>query len=221
MIISSYKYFQPINITEDVIYTLVIENGHEYRNIIRDLAIQIETNRGEFVLSEDNEGLDFSKNCELLTDMFSVNLNDKRILTKIQKEIIEEYMGTDDFYQTVIALNNFGNKIVNDSEYSLSFNSNLALSDIVKTLSLTVSLEENSSLLECITEYFALCKKLLEKQLFITVGFKDFMLKEEFNEFKKMIEYKKIRLLMIERYLHEGLDDRDALIIIDKDLCVL
>lgn len=221
MMISSYKYFEPIMISEDSIYTLVIENGHEYRNLVRDLCLQSQFNVGEFVLSSNNEILDFTKNCEILTDMFKVDINDRRILTKLQKQIVEEYAGSDDYYKTVLMLNEFGTKIVNHSEYSLSFNADMSLSDVVRALGIRIAEDVERSLLEQIVDYCTLCKRLLNKRLFLTVGFKDLMSEEEYEEFKKMIEYNKIPLLMLERHTHDTLDDHSAMTIIDKDLCVL
>lgn len=77
------------------------------------------------------------------------------------------------------------------------------------------------TLLEQIVDYCTLCKQLLKKKLFLMAGFKDLMSEDEFMEFKKMIEYNKIPLLMIERHTHKTFDDHDNMTIIDKDLCVL
>lgn len=214
------KYFEKIEVTEDEGFTLVIENGREYRNIVNDICWQTSYDEGGFVVADGNEVLAFSKACSVLTDIFNMDANDRKILSKLQTDLVKEYAGADEYYSVIEKINAFGVTICNNSEYPLTFHDNVPLSDLIKFLGIRIS-EDEEGLIEKAVDYCVMIKKILKKKLIITVGFKDLMDEKECRQFQKMMKYNKIPMLMIERHTHPELDDPKKLRIIDKDLCVL
>lgn len=196
------EYFEEISVSEDEPYTLIIENGKVYRRAVIELYRQSVTDEGGYITSIGNELVSFSKNCAVITDVFNVDVNERKILGKLQNEIVKEYAGSELYYSISELLNQFGIKVCNSSEYSLTFNDNIPLPEIIRLLGIRVNIEYADSL-ESIIDYFVLCMKLLKKKMFITIGVKDIMDECEFRMFNKMIEYNKIPLLMIERHTHK------------------
>ena len=62
MILSNYDFSAPITFDEDGVCTLVIENPVMYRSVVSEMLEQANGASGAFVLSENGEMLDFSKN---------------------------------------------------------------------------------------------------------------------------------------------------------------
>ena len=221
MKIVSRKYFDPIEITDDDPYTLVIENGREYRNVVHNLYWQSRFDGDVFEVSDNNKILDLAKTCSVLTDLFSLDVNERTVLTKLQKEISEEFAGSQLYYDAVSALNALGLAICSNSEFPLSFDMALKISDIVKMLGVCIKYDDPATLIEKAVDYFVIAKKLLGKKLFIAVGLKDMMDEEEYHQFIKLVQYNKIPLLMLERHTHPGMDDVKLMTVIDEDLCVI
>ena len=70
MILSNYDFSAPLTFDEDGVCTLVIENPVMYRSVVSEMLEQANGASGAFVLSENGEMLDFSKNVCIITDVF-------------------------------------------------------------------------------------------------------------------------------------------------------
>ena len=87
---------------------------------------------------------------------------------------------------------------------------------------LDIQLEHNySSLLEEIVDYIDIFSQIIKTKLFVFISLRSYLTGEEFNNFIKIMDYKGIRILLIERYLSLDNSIVDNVQIIDKDLCVI
>lgn len=67
--------------------TLIIENPHQFFEIINDLVLQIkEGNNGKAIYSDKDKPVPLEKAFEILIDYLSIDSVPKMLLTKIQKE---------------------------------------------------------------------------------------------------------------------------------------
>ena len=78
-----------------------------------------------------------------------------------------------------------------------------------------------SSLLEEVIDYIDIFSQIIKTKLFVFVSLRSFLTDEEFNNFMKIMDYKGIRVLLIERYLLLDTGTNNNVHIIDKDLCVI
>lgn len=220
MKIANYNYFEPITIEEENPETLIIENSVYFRKLIEDLLIQSSTDIGAFVTSEKDEPLSFSKYVQVITDIYNFSENERTLKTKIQKLITNEFAYSDKQYNLIESLNQFGILAANTVPYPVSFQTSLTLSDIVKILDFDIDYQYEK-FWDKLIEFMKLEKELLNYKLFITINLKESISKEEYDQFIKDIQYRNIKLLMIEKHTHPDLDDLNHIRIVDNDLCVL
>ena len=101
------KYFEPIEINEENPQTLIIENNRLFRKAVFEMISQCENSVGEYVLSEENDIINFGKQTMVITDLFSMNFELKQIKTKINQVLIEDV--DDEIIREVISkLNELG-----------------------------------------------------------------------------------------------------------------
>ena len=213
------KFFETLDFEKES-QILVVENIELLRTVILQLKFQINNRIGDFVLSDNDEILDISKNILLITDVFEISSLSKQLKNKLQQYVETSY-DNDDLYQDVYQkLIEFGNDLINSAPYPLCFSQSLTRIDIIKMLD--IQLEHNySSLLEEVIDYIDIFSQIIKIKLFVFVSLRSFLTDEEFNDFMKIINYKGIRVLLIERYLSLDNGINNNVHIIDKDLCVI
>ena len=219
MKLANSKFFETLEF-ECGSQTLVVENVELLRTIILQLKFQINNKIGDFILSDNDEILDISKNILLITDVFEISGLSKQLKNKLQQYVESSY-DNDDLYQDVYQkLIEFGNDLTNSSPYPLCFNQEISKFDIIKLLD--IQFEHNySSLLEEVIDYIDIFSQIIKTKLFVFVSLRSFLTDEEFNNFMKIMVYKGIRVLLIERYLSLDSGINNNVHIIDKDLCVI
>ena len=156
----------------------------------------------------------------MITDVFEISSLSKQLTNKLQQYVETSY-DNDDLYQDVYhKLIEFGNDLINSVPYPLCFSQSLTKIDIIKMLD--IQLEHNySSLLEEVIDYIDIFSQIIKTKLFVFVSLRSFLTDEEFNNFMKIMDYKGIRVLLIERYLLLDNGINNNVHIIDKDLCVI
>ena len=211
-------YIDLLEIKEDSPETLVIERPEYFRKVINELVIQCNTGYGDFVLSEGTQTLQLNKECMLISDIFNLGFDNRSLKTKLQQILVEECQ--ENMLEPIISeINQLGAELCSTSRYPITFNMNLTITDLVKMLDFSVDSEPMDEL-ERLLEYISMNCELLGKNLVIVLGIKDLMSRDEYTEFIKMMQYRKIKLLMIEHQQHDY-DDLRHLRIIDNDLCVI
>ena len=70
-----------MEIEDNIIYTVVFENKKYYRENIIELINQHKGLNGSYILSRDNKEIPFDKNSYIITDIFNIDINSKKVLT--------------------------------------------------------------------------------------------------------------------------------------------
>ena len=213
-------YFDPIVVNSENPETLVIEKGDYLRSIVSELNEQCKTGTGQFVVSDNNQIVDLSRSINLITDIFQLDLEGKLFKTKIQSYLAEVSYDSEEGAQLVSKIKQYAYKLSEQSLYPITFESEFQLADLIKFLNFRFY-PDCDSMIESVAEYMTGVMNILKKRLCITVNLKDFMSPNEYLEFIKLLQYKNVELLMIERHVHEEMDDIHHLRIIDEDLCVI
>lgn len=211
-------YFDPIEMSGDRVYTVVIESTVHYRKILEELCGQAEGYEGNFVISENNEPVDFMKSCAVITDLYHINLNERPIINALNTDIVKQYVGSELAENTIQTLNSFGSCVCQNSQFTIAFDTSLQLLNAVKCVGFQID-DQRMSLLEKLLEYCYLSIDLLKKKMVIINGLKEAVSTEEYFQFIESVFDRKIPLLLLEHNVHPEMDDRKNTIIIDKDLC--
>ena len=199
---------------------LCLENPDEYRLIVEDITLQSAGENGDLVFSDDNHILSLVKDSISIRDLWSVDLNQKKILTGVYKQLsmlsYEEYYG-----ETMELLGMMGNlleRLRQDSMQSLEWDVPVELNPILKAFG--VRLESSENLFERLVDYIRLCHEFLHIRLAILVGVRSFLPDADCNHLCRDIAATGVSVLFVEPYCRSILENGVRLTI-DQDHCEL
>ena len=104
-----------------------------------------------------------------------------------------------------------------DNNYSLNFEDDLDISQILKAFS--IKFERSEDLLVNLFEWLKILNEVLGYEIFFFINLENFLSEEELLEFSKFILYNKYKVVFLENFHRNKLFEDDNLIIIDNDLC--
>ncbi len=215
------KYGICLELEENKVNEMVVENPVMLTQIIRELGEQCEGNEGGFVLSEENRILPVEKFLILTKDLFSLDCNSRKILTRLYQKI-EKRMETESgeerrvFYQGYIA---YMESICEKSSLYLLYNEEPDMQEILKMAGLRIDVQKDS-MLEGIVEYLKIVHELLGQSVFVFLNLKLFLTQEEIKSLYQECFYRKIQLILIEAVYREKFVE-EKVCIIDKDRCFI
>lgn len=210
-------YFQPIEIESEFPVTLVMENPKMFRKTIFELIDQCNGYDGNFILSENNEILDLSKACVVISDICQQDFMNHDIRNKVQKILESEITGEDETISLLSSIEQFGVRVADSFKYPLKYKITLQPCDLIKFLGFEID-EEDALPLERLIDFLEIYENLLNRKLVVTVNLKEYFSEDEYCIFQKDITNRQINVLMLERHVH-SFDDTEHRIIIDQDLC--
>ena len=214
-------FSDPICFEENKINILVLESGALFTKIVQELSSQLNSMEGDFVFSQDFNPMSMGKNVELITDVFSMDINSRKIMGKIMDELCalsvneDNYMKTLEFKQMLTA---YIEPLLMDCDYSLTHDADIDLNQLFKSLKIETK-TESGSMVDFLVEYFAIATKLLKIKCFVVVNLKSFLAQEELHLLYQEIMYKKYSVLLLESHAKEYILPCEKIRVMDKDLC--
>ena len=212
-----------IELKENIVDLIVIEDKKVFREYIGELYSQcMELNdSGRFVLSNEEKEIKLSKKVEIILDFYSLDINNKKIITKVYNKL-KEISTEEDMYVETGKINSeivrYVDKIVDISDYPLEFSIDIDIVDLFKMANVKF-LKDYTSELDRICDYISVVNEITGKDIFIFVNFRDFFELEELEEFYKFAAYKKIFLIMLENEVNNVCNEFEKVFVLDKDLC--
>lgn len=220
MTLSCYELQSPLEINEGKIITLILENPVFYRNFINDLILQSNNMSDRFTLSDNSsDALDFPKNTDIISDIFSLSFDSRQISNKVNQLINEELNISEiDTAKLISQINEIAAVLSSRLDFEAIYNPISDLNGVLKLFGFYIE-SENLPFVEKLTEYLSFLSKYLNKKLFILVNLKSALSEREFAEFVKTVNYKKIGVLLIENKKVSFTSDNEKIRIVDSDLC--
>ncbi len=212
-----------IEFKENIVDLIVIEDKKVFREYIGELYSQcMELNdSGKFVLSNEEKEIKLSKKVEIILDFYSLDINNKKIITEVYNKL-KEMSTEEDMYVETGKINSeivrYVDKIVDISDYPLEFSIDIDIVDLFKMANVKF-LKDYTSELDRICDYISVVNEITGKDIFIFVNFRDFFELEELEEFYKFAAYKKIFLIMLENEVNNVCNEFEKVFVLDKDLC--
>lgn len=131
-------YNLELELKENQILILSVENPKIYREFLKDLWNQYKGDDGNFILSDNTKELKMSQKIECIYNIFNINQNDKKIISKLYQELSlqndlllqGEFMH---FRQDVIE---YFDKVISTVPYNLKYNFDTDLITLMKAISL-------------------------------------------------------------------------------------
>lgn len=215
------EYNLDLELKENEVNVLVIENHTILTEAVQDLYRQCNNMEGKFVLSDDNKILQISKSINLITDAFSLNCNEKKIISQLYREV--EGLAVENMVQESVELNSailgYLEKMCEQVPYHLDYQPQVLPSAIMKMADLKFETEA-VNLLERIVEYLGIVNQISQYALNIFINIKLFLTAEEIQSLYEYVFYNKIPILLIEGVTGER-NPAEKLTIIDMDKCTI
>lgn len=216
--IFQYKGFNfKINFEEKNIFSLIVENKKIYGKIIEDLINNTGVEDGNIILSKNNKLIVPEKEIFVFLDYFNFDIN-KFVLNKYYKELknISENEFLNETLEIKEILLGYINKLT-ENNYSLKFDDDLDISQILKAFS--IKFEKSEELLLNLFEWVKILNEILGYEIFFFINLGNFLSNNELLEFSKFMLYNKYKVVFLENFSRNKLSDNDNIIIIDSDLC--
>lgn len=216
--IFQYKGFNfKINFEEKNIFSLIVENKKIYRKIIEDLINNTGVEDGNIILSKNNKLIVPEKEIFVFLDYFNFDIN-KFVLNKYYKEL--KNLSENEFLNETLEIKEillgYINKLT-ENNYSLKFDDDLDISQILKEFS--IKFEKSEELLLNLFEWVKILNEILGYEIFFFINLGSFLSNNELLEFSKFMLYNKYKVVFLENFSRNKLSDNDNIIIIDNDLC--
>ena len=215
------KYDISMKLEENYVNELIVENPAVLAEVVQELTAQTEGAEGGFILSEDEKILSIEKNLVFIKDPFSVDVNQRKLLTKLYEELEgytkdELFFEREDFYHAYIR---YMNGVCEKSGLFLTYEEEPKAEDIFKLAKLRIDCQAER-LVEQVAEYLRVWAELLHQEVFVFLNLKLFLTKEELEALYQECLYRKVQIILIEAVFTEKMPE-EKIYLIDKDKCII
>ena len=222
MKIINREWHRQIELKENVIHTLILENKVYYREIILELLRQHKGLEGDFVLSEKNKDIAFDKNSYFINELFNIDINNKKVLTKVyatlQKQVEEDIV---EYNQLTSVIKRYFERLVFNNNLDLEQDEEIDVMSLLKLGDFKIHFEE-SNYLEKIIKYMRVLIDLCGVKVIFLIGLHSIFNDDEIRQFYKEICLNKIKIVNIETQQfsdYSNKDYKELIYIFDKDNC--
>lgn len=210
-----------LTIEETTAYLIVLESPTLMRQFVEALTLQLALDTGPFVLSEKQKTLQLSRYAEFIFNPISVEINQKRLLSKVYLEIDKNAVG-EEMYLRTQELRQMMHAYVQDLmmtvEYPLDYNLDFSVGKLLSPLGVQFAAEGTA--LGRLVQYIDLCNRLLGIKVFFIYQMSSLFTREEIILFCEDMAYRKIAIVFIEASLPESVT-YNKILIVDNDLCIV
>ncbi|MDY4611076.1 MAG: type II-A CRISPR-associated protein Csn2 [Sphaerochaetaceae bacterium] len=210
-----------IQFQENVTTTLIIENASAMRSYISELSMSIETNEGPFILSDQQGMLSLSDHLIIITDIFHLSFDQKKITTKLNSELKALLVSETCFEEAGILsskLLDFAGTLEQLLPYPLCHTDTIDLGSLLKLLAFQCR-SNQETLIEKIVDYMKILHDLCGISCFIFVNLKTLFTSNELESFIQTCFLEKHHILFIESTVRKKCRKEEIYVIIDNDLC--
>ena len=210
-----------IDISEVSFPVLVLERSDLYYRYISQLCSQSEGAPGSFILSDSWTPLDFGKSVLVVSDLFHVDLNNRRLITALSKRM-NMLAVSEHHIQSSLSVQDILIKWVLELENALPgaivHNECIDIGSILKSIGVRFD-DSNNNLVELVCNYIKICAEYMSTRLMVFVGLHNSLDNTSLIEIYNTAGYIKVSILDIERYMPEDKLPCEKYYIIDRDNC--
>ena len=220
MIMSIFGLENKIVFEEGKINVLEIYNKKLFYNLI---TILNENDNGQednqIVLFEDGIRVSIEKNVFVLTDMFNVDFNSKKITNKLYNLLAENIKNRQDneLENISLELRNYLIEEINELPFEFNMKSEIELSDLLKAFDLKIDTMCYTSVVEKIEFFIAIISILKIATILVIPNLKTYLDDDELLEIYKYSIYNNVKLLVIESKSSDELLKYETKNIIDEE----
>lgn len=196
----------------------IIESPELLAKYVGELICQTEGGGGNFVLSEEGKELSIPKNVEVIVNPFTLNVNDKKILSKLYSELAVLAAGEAMYLDTQQIKHNIQNyffELEQLSSFVLESDSEIDVTAILKAIGVKIE-HTATDFFENMISYIKLVTELLGKKIIVMVNIRSYITDKQLEELWKTAVYCEVSLILIENKQWDFSNTKNRYII-DKD----
>lgn len=215
------NYFEnSLNFDNDRIQVIEIENKKMFYRFISDLyEIKNDNELNELYFYNDkNEELDLSNKIEIYTNFFDLNINSKKIITSLNKTIIDNLSDNekDNIFNNYKKIYKSLSTILSNFDLPLTISDSISIEDIIKVSKVSISIKND--LLENLLLLIDIEKTLKLNKILFFINLKQYLNKDELLEFYKYAIYNNINIVLIDSQGYGVPLNFEKKLIIDSEL---
>lgn len=215
------KYEIEIQLRENEVYTLVLEQPVVFTDFLRNLMAQINGMEGELILSEGDQQLSVAKNVVLISNPLMVDSNEKRVLTRLYKELDQNVKNLmyEKYSMISAELLQFMEAMTATVPYQLSTETDLDIMALLKAYDVKIAVDGENPL-ERLIDYFRALSSICGIRVFVMLNLKHFFTEDQVAQLYESCFYSKIFLINLEGQENYILPE-ERCVIIDRDFCFI
>lgn len=203
MVMSIIGFENKIHFKYDSVNILEIYDKKLFCNFINYINEQCngeveENNR--IVLMEDSKRIKINKSIYLLTDVFNIDFNSKKILNKIYNIISQNIKNRqdDEIENLALKIRNYLIEEINEIPFEFSINSEIETLDLLKMFDVKIDTSCYITLVEKIEFIINILSSLKIANILVIPNLKTYLNEEELLEIYKYSIYNNIKILIVE-----------------------
>ena len=222
MKIINKNWQRKIKIEENTIYTLVFENKKYYRENIAELISQHKGNEGNYIYSNDNKEISLEKSSYIITDIFNIEINSKKVLTKIYNSLLKQIIDdTVEYNEIITHIRAYFEKLIFNSLFEVEQGEEIDINSLLKLGDFRIHVEEDD-ILEKFIKFLKVLVQLCGVTIIFIVGLHNVFTDEEVREIYKEVCVNKISIINVEYQQFDNISDEnyiEKVYIFDRDNC--
>lgn len=198
----------------------IIESSGLFSKYVVELKEQVSGEEGKFVLSDKNKEIDIKKKVEIIIDPFSIDVNDRKILTKLYSELSVFSMNEQLYLETVdlrLHIQEYMSKLEQCTEHILEFNEEVDIPALLKAVNFRYETQD-MSLPEKVIQYVKVLSTMTGIRIFVFVNLRSYLQNNQIQNLIIDMQYLDIMGIFIEnsqRSPIKGVEQH----ILDSDMC--
>lgn len=221
MIMSIMGFENKIQFKDDMVNVLEIYNQKLFSEVINSINNQCngEEEDNQIVLMENENRLNIEKNIYLLTDIFNMDFNAKKILNKIYSILIQNIQNRqdDELNNITLKLRNYLIEEINELPFEFNMNSEINVGDLLKIFEVKVDTSCYTTVIEKVEFIISIISTLKIAEILVIPNFKTYLTEEEVLEIYKYSIYNNVKLLILENKSNEKMLKYEQKNIIDEN----
>lgn len=220
-VLRHFNWEHEIVFNDGSITNLIIENPLTLRSYVLELMSQINEGEGDFVLSEGEEEISISKNLAFVANPIALEFDEKKINTKINKDLLQLVNKTSDIQKITFPLlsmiEQYAEKVVEEYGYNIAYKE-FGEAEVIKMLNFHID-QEYDSPADKILEWMNITHDILQIENFVILNLSLYFSESELDLLCSEASSMKHNLLLIDRV--KLYDNKTSIITIDGDNCEL
>ena len=222
MKIINNNWQRQIVLEDNLIHTIVFENKKYYRESILELIRQHKGYEGNFILSNNNKEVSFDKNSYFISDLFNIDINNKKIISKVYGELLKNVVDDIVEYNKITSyIREYFETLVFNNNLDLEYNDEIEANSLLKLGDFKIQIGE-SNYLEKLIKFLKVLVELCNIKVIFIIGLYRVFSVKEVEKIYKEVCLNKINIINIEseqQNIKKSDCYNELVYIFDKDNC--